>query len=1579
MKQIFCVSIFVCLIGQKAHGANPIQTENANPGTTAWQLSNPALNREIEGYASLTSVPVGGQIRFFVSTSAPTYTLEVFRMGWYGGSGGRQMINAVTLTGVNQTIPSADPTTGLIECNWVNPYVLTIPNSWISGIYLTKLTASGSNKQSYSLFVVREDGRPSTYLYQQSASTFEAYNNWPGPSVGGKSLYSFNSPSGEARKVSFNRPYFIDSNSVYANQVGSMFFLRWEYNMVRWLEMQGYDVTYCDNIAVHENANLITTHKAFLSVGHDEYWSWQMRANVEAARDQGVGLGFFSSNTCYWQIRLESSPINGVADRTIVGYKDHASAEDPMSSTCYVTSRWRENPCKPSEEVLLGVEYIEDGVGCPLTSQCLDVVIADASSWALAGSGLSNGSHLVGLGGYEVDGMLAGNSPAGTAVIGHSPIPVNNADASHYPFMDMTSYTASSGATVFATGTMQWPWGLDDFNAPSERPVVSSAAAQKITQNVLARLASVSSGPPPGGPVADEFNSTTLNTSLWTFTNPAGGTFSLNGTNLLLSMPGGAIHDPTATGTDNAVRMMQAIGNVDFDVIVKFDSIPTAQYSNEGIIVEQDGSNFVRFELYSDGSHTYLYGAAIIAGSQTPQINSQVAAGTSSFWLRVKRTGNSWTESWSTDGSNYTSTVPFTATLTVARIGPFGANWASPASNAPAFTASIDYFRNASSSLVPDLTLTKTHSGNFIQSGTGSYTITVKNVGSASTTGAVTMTDTVPTGLTATALSGTGWTCALTPTVNCTRSDPLAASISYPAITLAVSVASNAPATVTNTATVAGGGETNTANDTASDATTISAAGVPDLTVTKTHTGNFTQGGTGSYTITVNNVGSSATTGTVTMTDTVPTGLTATALSGTGWTCALTPSVNCTRSNTLAGGTSYPAITLTVSVASNAPATVTNTATVAGGGETNTANDTASDPTTISVPGVPDLTVTKSHAGNFTQGGTGSYTITVNNVGSAPTTGTVTMTDTVPTGLTATALSGTGWTCALTPTVNCTRSDALASNASYPVITFGVSVANNAPATVTNTASVAGGGETNTSNDTATDSTTVAVGSSGGPLSDEFNSTTLNTSLWTFTNPAGGSFSLNGTNLLLSMPGGAIHDPTATGTDNAVRMMQAIGNVDFDVIVKFDSIPSAQYSNEGIIVEQDGSNFLRFELYSDGSHTYLYGAAITGGSQTQQINSQVAAGASSFWLRVKRTGNSWTESWSTDGSNYTSAVPFTAALTAARIGPFGANWANPASNAPAFTASIDYFRNAGSTSGTPPVISNVSSSPSQSTATITWITDKQASSRVDYGTSTTYGGVTSNSSLVTSHSLSLSGLSCGTLYNYKVTSADSGGNSASSPNGTFNTVSCGGAGVPQSDNFDSSSLNTSLWTFVNPAGGSYSLSGTHLLLSVPAGSIHDPTATGTDNAVRMMQTIGNVDFDVFVKLDSIPAAQYSNEGILVEQDGNNFLRFELYSDGASTYLYGAAIIAGAQTTQVNTPIAAGAASFWLRIKRTGNSWTESWSTDGNTYITGVTFTQSLTAGRIGPFVANFANTPSSSPGFTASIDYFFNAANPLAP
>ncbi len=333
----------------------------------------------------------------------------------------------------------------------------------------------------------------------------------------------------------------------------------------------------------------------------------------------------------------------------------------------------------------------------------------------------------------------------------------------------------------------------------------------------------------------------------------------------------------------------------------------------------------------------------------------------------------------------------------------------------------------------------------------------VTNNGPDATSGLVTVTDNLPAGLTATAIGGSGWSCSLG-TLTCTRSDSLANGASYPDITLTVDVASNAPSSVTNSSTVAGGGDPTPSTD--DDPTTVIDPATPNLIINKSHTGDFTRGQTGAtYTLAVTNQGPAATTGTVTVTDALPSGLTATAIAGTGWNCTL-GTLTCTRSDVLANGASYPDITLTVDVAANAPASVTNTGTVSGGGDPTPASD--DDPTNILTA---NLAIDKAHTGNFRQGQTGAqYTLAVTNNGPAATTGTVTVTDTLPAGLTATAINGTGWSCVL-GTLTCTRSDSLANGASYPDITLTVDVANNAPASVTNSGTVSGGGDPTPSTD----------------------------------------------------------------------------------------------------------------------------------------------------------------------------------------------------------------------------------------------------------------------------------------------------------------------------------------------------------------------------------------------------------------------------------------------------------------------------------------------------------------------------------
>ncbi|MGE5324624.1 MAG: hypothetical protein ACM3SW_17290, partial [Actinomycetota bacterium] len=275
--------------------------------------------------------------------------------------------------------------------------------------------------------------------------------------------------------------------------------------------------------------------------------------------------------------------------------------------------------------------------------------------------------------------------------------------------------------------------------------------------------------------------------------------------------------------------------------------------------------------------------------------------------------------------TSYAGTVHFTSSDTAAVLPPnstltngtgtFSATLNTAGTQTISATDTVTASITGSASVnvtVPDLTISKTHTGNFTQGQTGAaYTITVSNVGPAPTSGTVSVVDTLPAGLIihrgVGSLLGTGWTCDSL-TLTCTRADALAAGASYPAITLTVDVDPNAPATVTNSVSVSGGGEANTANDTATDPTTI--IQVADLAIAKSHTGNFTQGQTGAqYTLTASNVGPGPTNGTVTVTDTLPSGLTATAISGTGWTCVLA-TLSCTRSDVLAAGAAYPAITL---------------------------------------------------------------------------------------------------------------------------------------------------------------------------------------------------------------------------------------------------------------------------------------------------------------------------------------------------------------------------------------------------------------------------------------------------------------------------------------------------------------------------------------------------------------------------------------------------------------------------------------------------------------------------------------------
>ncbi|WP_343222453.1 N,N-dimethylformamidase beta subunit family domain-containing protein [Lysobacter sp. ISL-50] len=558
---------------------NRVQQENQRPGHSDWPLTDPATAREIEGYASKTSYNRGEEVVFFVNmgngaapgtncsapgANCPRYTLEVFRMGWYAGAGARRVFGPQQLPGYAQPMPVLDASNpayaefGLIECQWQESYRLstafTTDADWVSGIYLARVTivADGAQqpqaKQSYVVFAIRDDARASDYLFQQSVTTYQSYNNWPGALAGGKSSYGNSSPfpdanpTGEsgiyARKISFDRPYGIRENPSYLDNgapanaivsgreagkygVGAGEFLTTlnhthftsgrgqEYNFVRFLEREGYDVTYATNVDVHRSASVLLNHRGFLSVGHDEYWSKSMRDHVEAARDAGVNLGFFSANTCFIQIRFEAGA--GGADRVVVSYK---SAADPCASSttgdcpANATMPFRELPVPRPEHWLLGVAFRSHldqpkgsagtPTGNPTDYYSADFVVDDAGTWVTQDTGLQHSDHLRALMGYEVDSLpenIADRRP-GIKTIGASQThSIDNSTIAH-----TTTHDVASGATVFASGSIQWSWGVDNYNAdpvvyPDANGVpfntqLESEPAKQITRNVLERLRS---------------------------------------------------------------------------------------------------------------------------------------------------------------------------------------------------------------------------------------------------------------------------------------------------------------------------------------------------------------------------------------------------------------------------------------------------------------------------------------------------------------------------------------------------------------------------------------------------------------------------------------------------------------------------------------------------------------------------------------------------------------------------------------------------------------------------------------------------------------------------------------------------------------------------------------------------------------------------------------------------------------------------------------------------------------------------------------------------------------------------------
>ncbi len=410
------------------------------------------------------------------------------------------------------------------------------------------------------------------------------------------------------------------------------------------------------------------------------------------------------------------------------------------------------------------------------------------------------------------------------------------------------------------------------------------------------------------------------------------------------------------------------------------------------------------------------------------------------------------------------------------------------------------------------------------------------------------------------------------------------------------------------------------------------------------------------------------------------------------------------------------------------------------------------------------------------------------------------------------------------------------------------------------------------------------------PVGDAFNESTLNTSLWMVKAPVSGSAALSGGQLVITVPGGTDHQ--AYTPLNAVRVIQAVSNANFDVYVKINSqlTPSAQDSFAGLLVGGDGSNWIYYYAYTDGSNVDLLCASVDAGAQNIRLNTIPFAGYPvPTYLRLQRAGTTYTAYWSADAVSWTSAGSFNDSLVVTHLGPFaGNNNSNPA-NAPAVSAAFGGFENTPSASTvatptfTPP--SGTSFSPTLSVT----VADSTPNATIYY---TIDGSTPTTSSAIYSGAITLSASAT-----VKAIATASGFTQSAAGSASYTLMVA--AGPPVSDEFNESSLNTGLWTVRAPVGGTAAVSNGELVITVPAGSNHDAVVPALD-AVQVVQSISNADFDVAVKIDStlLASAVYNGQGIMVEGDAKDYIRYEVDATG-SVVLSASTITSGNQTTKIN--------------------------------------------------------------------------------
>jgi subtilisin-like proprotein convertase family protein len=477
-----------------------IAAENALPGTSEWaDVGNYDINK-LSVFMGAASVNAGDPINVHVKSTGSSVSARLYRLGYYQDQGARFYWQQTNIATPSQPACTRDKDTGLVQCPWSPTFAIPTDPAWISGIYLLRLD-SNQGYRTFIYFVVRNDGYPADILAMEPTKTNQAYNAY-----GCESLYvsatansSNNQCDGVVSSGSSNRTrgYKVSFDRPYKGGAGTGGLFTHDIEMVRWLEASGYDVAYISDVDRAANPSMLLAHKAFLVMGHDEYWTWQEFDAVQNAIANGVNVLFLSANEAYWRVRLESSSLG--ANRVVVGYKDVAI--DPIKSgPDGPTVTFRD--LNRSENRLVGTgyqSYYDDALyNMPWQPS------VDPSKWYWDCTGLHTGDSVNNIVGEEWDAILYNyNSatPPGIELLSEG-VAISNKGVP-YP-QNTTIYTAPSGAMVFAAGSIHWSWGLMDHSYPNQ--VFQSyalsndadARIQQLTANILDRFAGYWDGAPRG-------------------------------------------------------------------------------------------------------------------------------------------------------------------------------------------------------------------------------------------------------------------------------------------------------------------------------------------------------------------------------------------------------------------------------------------------------------------------------------------------------------------------------------------------------------------------------------------------------------------------------------------------------------------------------------------------------------------------------------------------------------------------------------------------------------------------------------------------------------------------------------------------------------------------------------------------------------------------------------------------------------------------------------------------------------------------------------------------------------------------